>query len=32
MANVGECTTTLAYQAELPEEGVTLRASADTNW
>ncbi|KAF1765687.1 hypothetical protein GCK72_005640 [Caenorhabditis remanei] len=31
-ANVGEAVTTLAYQTELPEEGVTMRASFDTNW
>ncbi|CAD6198631.1 unnamed protein product [Caenorhabditis auriculariae] len=31
-ANVGEAVTTIAYQAELPEEGVTMRASVDTNW
>uniref|UniRef100_F1LAW2 Import receptor subunit TOM40 n=1 Tax=Ascaris suum TaxID=6253 RepID=F1LAW2_ASCSU len=27
-----EALTTFAYQAELPEEGVTMRASIDTNW
>ncbi|GMR60581.1 hypothetical protein PMAYCL1PPCAC_30776, partial [Pristionchus mayeri] len=27
-----ESLTTLAYQAELPEEGVVMRASIDTNW
>ncbi|CAI4233386.1 unnamed protein product [Auanema sp. JU1783] len=31
-SNVGEAVTTLAYQAELPEEGVTMRSSIDTNW
>ena len=24
--------TTIAYQADIPEEGVTMRASVDTNW
>ncbi|GMR36844.1 hypothetical protein PMAYCL1PPCAC_07039 [Pristionchus mayeri] len=28
----GDAVTTLAYQAELPDEGVTFRASVDTNW
>uniref|UniRef100_A0AC34FKC2 Mitochondrial import receptor subunit TOM40 homolog n=1 Tax=Panagrolaimus sp. ES5 TaxID=591445 RepID=A0AC34FKC2_9BILA len=28
----GECVTTFAYQAELPESAVTMRASCDTNW
>ena len=27
-----EASTTFAYQAELPDEGVTMRASVDTNW
>ncbi|MFH4979725.1 hypothetical protein AB6A40_006434 [Gnathostoma spinigerum] len=27
-----EATTTFAYQAELPDDGVTMRASIDTNW
>uniref|UniRef100_A0A914XSH0 Mitochondrial import receptor subunit TOM40 homolog n=1 Tax=Panagrolaimus superbus TaxID=310955 RepID=A0A914XSH0_9BILA len=27
-----ECVTTFAYQAELPESAVTVRASCDTNW
>ncbi|KHJ87366.1 eukaryotic porin [Oesophagostomum dentatum] len=31
-ANVGEAVGTIAYQAELPDEGVTMRASIDTNW
>ncbi|CAB3405623.1 unnamed protein product [Caenorhabditis bovis] len=31
-ANVGEAVTTIAYQAEMPDEGVTMRASVDTNW
>uniref|UniRef100_A0A0K0DNR0 Mitochondrial import receptor subunit TOM40 n=1 Tax=Angiostrongylus cantonensis TaxID=6313 RepID=A0A0K0DNR0_ANGCA len=30
--NVGEAVGTFAYQAELPDEGVTMRASVDTNW
>ncbi|VDM51732.1 unnamed protein product [Angiostrongylus costaricensis] len=30
--NVGEAVGTFAYQAELPDEGVTMRASIDTNW
>ncbi|VDK42149.1 unnamed protein product [Anisakis simplex] len=29
---VQEALTTFAYQAELPDEGVTVRASIDTNW
>uniref|UniRef100_A0A0M3I4Q7 Mitochondrial import receptor subunit TOM40 homolog n=2 Tax=Ascaris TaxID=6251 RepID=A0A0M3I4Q7_ASCLU len=29
---VQEALTTFAYQAELPDEGVTMRASIDTNW
>ncbi|GMT36030.1 hypothetical protein PFISCL1PPCAC_27327, partial [Pristionchus fissidentatus] len=29
---VQESVATLAYQAELPEEGVVMRASIDTNW
>ena len=31
-SNVGEAVTTIAYQADIPEEGVTMRASVDTNW
>uniref|UniRef100_A0AC34RIN1 Mitochondrial import receptor subunit TOM40 n=1 Tax=Panagrolaimus sp. JU765 TaxID=591449 RepID=A0AC34RIN1_9BILA len=29
---MSEAVTTFAYQAELPEAGVTMRASCDTNW
>lgn len=31
-SNVGEAVGTFAYVAELPDEGVTMRASIDTNW
>ena len=27
-----QAVTTIAYQADIPEEGVTMRASVDTNW
>ncbi|CAJ0586924.1 unnamed protein product, partial [Mesorhabditis spiculigera] len=30
--NVQEAVTTIGYQVEMPEEGVTVRASVDTNW
>ncbi|CAJ0932339.1 unnamed protein product, partial [Mesorhabditis belari] len=30
--NVQEAMTTFGYQVEMPEEGVTMRASVDTNW
>ena len=29
---LGESTTTFAYQVDVPEANMTLRASADTNW